>query len=83
MEPRKPPKTLHTLDWESILDQVKSLSPNDNSGLVIVVNKGQEDETRSPFLSRKEALDMVTHALEKKRLNLPLYTLQSLFPIRG
>lgn len=77
VDSRKPAQTLHTLDWESILAKLKSMSANED-GLVIVVNQGQPDQIRSRFMTHKEAMEMVTHALEKKRLNLPFFTLQSL-----
>lgn len=58
------------LDWEKLSAKLQEDDPNAGNFYVIVINKGQENEYRTRFMSHKETADFLSLALEKKRLRI-------------
>jgi hypothetical protein len=59
-------------DWQSILDQLNKVSAKDECFYMITLNKGQDGEYRTKFMTYQETLELVMLALEKKNLRIPL-----------
>ena len=60
-------------DWEGILKQLHDGPSRDNGVFyMITLNKGQETEYRTRFLTYDEVLDLVATAVEKKKLRIKI-----------
>ena len=70
MNPRKPPPNFLNLDWEKLLAQLQNDGPNTGNFYMIVINKGQDSEYRTRFMTHKEAMEFLFLALEKKKLRV-------------
>jgi len=55
-------------NWESVLSALKKDNPNDGNFYLICQNKGTEKETRSRFLTHREALETVIYIIEKNKI---------------
>lgn len=53
-------------NWESVLDALKKLDPNDGNYYMITVDKGTADEARTRFLSYTQAYAYATEQIFKK-----------------
>lgn len=58
------------LDWESLRDMLLNLDPKNDTWYMVVINKGQPSETRTKFLTFHEVKELISFALEKKRLRV-------------
>jgi hypothetical protein len=63
---------LLNFDWQGVLEQLRTSPANTPDFFMIVINKGQESEYRTKFMSRQETMELVIMALEKKKLRIPL-----------
>ena len=70
----KKPSTVDLLsfDWQGVLEQLQKSDPKCDDFFMIVINKGQESEYRTRFMTRQETMELVILALEKKKLRIPL-----------
>ena len=70
----KKPSTVDLLsfDWQGVLEQLQKSDPKGGEFFMIVINKGQDDEYRTRFMTYQETLELIMIALEKKKLRIPL-----------
>lgn len=69
---RKPDSPdLLNFDWQGVLEQLRNCDPNEECFYMITLNKGQDSEYRTRFMSYKEVLELVMLALEKQNLRIP------------
>jgi len=71
---RQKPATMDLLnfDWQGTLAQLQKSDPKGGEFFMIVINKGQDDEYRTRFMTYQETLELIMIALEKKKLRIPL-----------
>ena len=71
---RQRPAAMNLLnfDWQGILEQLHKADPKGGEFFLIVINKGQEEEYRTRFMTYQETLELIMVALEKKKLRIPL-----------
>jgi hypothetical protein len=63
---------LLSFDWKGILEQLHQCNPKEECFFMITLNKGQDNEYRTRFMSYQETLELVILALEKQKLRIPL-----------
>lgn len=63
---------LLTFDWKSVLEQLRQCDPKEECFFMITLNKGQESEYRTRFMTYQETMELVMLALEKQKLRIPL-----------
>lgn len=62
--------SLLELDWQQMVELITSIDRADDSWYMFVINKGTDNEFRTKFMSRQEALELAMYALEKKKLRV-------------
>ena len=70
---RKMPNLLDR-DWERVWKELQSYDSKEECFYMLTLNKGEEDEYRTRFLTYSEAADLIYTALEKKRLRITATT---------
>jgi hypothetical protein len=57
-------------NWEAVWQQLQSYDPKDDVFFMITLNKGQEDEYRTRFMTYNEAADLIFTAVSKKKVRI-------------
>lgn len=70
---RKIPNLLDR-DWERVWKELQSYDPKEGCSYMLTLNKDQEDEYRTRFLTYEETADLIFTALEKKKLRIAATT---------
>ena len=70
---RKMPNLLDR-DWERVWKELQSYDCKEDCFYMLTLNKGEEDEYRTRFLTYSEAADLIYTALEKRRLRITATT---------
>ena len=71
---RKRVPELLNLDWQTIREVMKTYNPKDDCWYMLTINKGQTNEWRTPFLTYRDAIEIVFMALEQKKLRIATHS---------
>lgn len=61
---------LLNLDWEGFVSLLKSYDPKEEVWYMITLNKGEDNEYRTKFMTYTETLELALYALAKKKLRV-------------